>query len=212
MWGEVCSTGICGAWAATPGGGKRKQVLGGAEKEGDWEGGQVVGEGKGAIWTSWRLRRQVVMQVKVLPEGLGYRSAVLRAERRGAAKESVLRARRMSACAHIMRISSSALLASERGQRTPTQGRGCIPGSGRSPREGNGNPLQYSCLENPMDRGARRAIVLGSQRVRHHWGTEHKALNRESRSSCNFILKNSYRDTGISPMPWGCEDYMNSHK
>ena len=32
---------------------------------------------------------------------------------------------------------------------------GSIPGSGRSPGEGNGNPLQYSCLENPMDRGAR---------------------------------------------------------
>ena len=37
--------------------------------------------------------------------------------------------------------------------------RGQIPGSGRSPGEGNGNPLQYSCLENPMDRGAWRAIV-----------------------------------------------------
>ena len=32
---------------------------------------------------------------------------------------------------------------------------GSIPGSGKSPREGNGNPLQYSCLENPMDGGAR---------------------------------------------------------
>ena len=31
---------------------------------------------------------------------------------------------------------------------------GSIPGLGRSPGEGNGNPLQYSCLENPMDRGA----------------------------------------------------------
>ena len=31
---------------------------------------------------------------------------------------------------------------------------GLIPGSGRSPGEGNGNPLQYYCLENPMDRGA----------------------------------------------------------
>ena len=31
---------------------------------------------------------------------------------------------------------------------------GSIPGSGRSPEEGNGNPLQYSCLENPMDGGA----------------------------------------------------------
>ena len=36
-----------------------------------------------------------------------------------------------------------------------------IPGSGRSPREGNGNPLQYSCLGNPMDRGAWRAAVHG---------------------------------------------------
>ena len=31
---------------------------------------------------------------------------------------------------------------------------GSIPGSGRSPGEGNGNPVQYSCLENPMDRGS----------------------------------------------------------
>ena len=36
---------------------------------------------------------------------------------------------------------------------------GSIPGSGRSPGEGNGNPLQYSCLENPMDRGAWQAKV-----------------------------------------------------
>ena len=38
---------------------------------------------------------------------------------------------------------------------------GLIPGSGRSPGEGHGNPLQYSCLENPMDGGARRATVHG---------------------------------------------------
>ena len=36
-----------------------------------------------------------------------------------------------------------------------------IPGSGRSPGEENGNPLQYSCLRNPMDRGAWRATVCG---------------------------------------------------
>ena len=36
-----------------------------------------------------------------------------------------------------------------------------IPGSGRSPGEGHGNPLQYSCLENPMDRGAWQATVHG---------------------------------------------------
>ena len=36
---------------------------------------------------------------------------------------------------------------------------GLIPGLGRSPGEGNGNPLQYSCLENSMDRGAGRVTV-----------------------------------------------------
>ena len=36
-----------------------------------------------------------------------------------------------------------------------------IPGSGRSPGERNGSPLQYSCLENPLDRGAWRATVHG---------------------------------------------------
>ena len=38
---------------------------------------------------------------------------------------------------------------------------GLIPGLGRSPGEGNGNPLQYSCLENPMDRGVWQATVHG---------------------------------------------------
>ena len=38
---------------------------------------------------------------------------------------------------------------------------GLIPGSGRSPGEGNDNPLQCSCLENPMDGGAWRAAVHG---------------------------------------------------
>ena len=41
-----------------------------------------------------------------------------------------------------------------------------IPLSGRSPGEGNGNPLQYSCLEDPMDRGAWRATVLGAVKSR----------------------------------------------
>ena len=39
--------------------------------------------------------------------------------------------------------------------------------SGRSPGVGNGNPLQYSCLENPLDRGAWQAIVHGVARVGH---------------------------------------------
>jgi len=43
---------------------------------------------------------------------------------------------------------------------------GSIPGWGRSLREGNGNPLQYSCLENSMDRGAWRATVHGIAKSR----------------------------------------------
>ena len=44
---------------------------------------------------------------------------------------------------------------------------GSFPGSGRSPGGRNGNPLQYSCLGNPMDRGAWRAIIHGVTRVEH---------------------------------------------
>ena len=49
---------------------------------------------------------------------------------------------------------------------------GSIPGSGRSPGEENGNPLQHSCLENPMDRGVWRAAVYGAARVRRNWKTQ----------------------------------------
>ena len=45
---------------------------------------------------------------------------------------------------------------------------GLIPGLGRSPGEGNGNPFQHSCLENPMDRGAWKAAVPGATRVGHN--------------------------------------------
>ena len=48
---------------------------------------------------------------------------------------------------------------------------GLTPGSGRSPGKGNGNPLQYCSLENPMDRGSWYATVYGSQRVEHDWAT-----------------------------------------
>ena len=43
---------------------------------------------------------------------------------------------------------------------------GLVPGSGRSPEEGNGNPFQYSCLDNPMDRGAWWATVCGAAESR----------------------------------------------
>ena len=46
------------------------------------------------------------------------------------------------------------------------------PGLGRSPREGNGNLLQYSCLGNAMDKGAQWATVHGIARVRHNLATK----------------------------------------
>ena len=49
---------------------------------------------------------------------------------------------------------------------------GSIPGLGRSLGEGNDNPLQHSCLENPMDRGALRATVHGITKVRHDLATK----------------------------------------
>ena len=58
---------------------------------------------------------------------------------------------------------------------------GAIPGLGRSPGEGNGNPLQYSCLENPMDEGA-------------WWATVHRVTKSQTRLSdltFTFILWHS---------------------
>ena len=48
---------------------------------------------------------------------------------------------------------------------------GLIPGSGRCPGEGNDNPFQYSCLENPIDRGTWWPTVHGIERVGHEWVT-----------------------------------------
>ena len=60
---------------------------------------------------------------------------------------------------------------------------GSIPGLGRSPGEGNGNPLQYSCLEYPMDTGAWQATV---HRVRKNW-TQLKQLSTHTRI-VNMVL------------------------
>ena len=59
---------------------------------------------------------------------------------------------------------------------------GSIPGSGRSPKGGHGNPLQYSCLENPMDRGAWQATVYG---VAKSW-TRLKQLSMHARKILNI--------------------------
>ena len=54
------------------------------------------------------------------------------------------------------------------------------PGSGRSLGGWNGNPLQYSCLEKPMDRGTRQATIpLGSQRARHDWTCMHPQVTND---------------------------------
>ena len=54
------------------------------------------------------------------------------------------------------------------------RGMGSIPGSGRSPAGGNGNPLQYTCLENSMDRGAWWATVHGVAKSRTQLSTHHR--------------------------------------
>ena len=54
---------------------------------------------------------------------------------------------------------------------------GLIPESERSPGEGNGNPLQYSCLENPVDREAWHAVVPGVS----------KSQIQQSAHTCNLI-------------------------
>ena len=71
---------------------------------------------------------------------------------------------------------------------------GLIPGSGRSPGEGNDYPFQYSCLENFMDRGAWWAIVHGVCRVRHDLVTE------PQQQSYRYIdhLLNGWLNAGIT--------------
>ena len=67
---------------------------------------------------------------------------------------------------------------------------GSIPGSGRSPGEGNGNPFQYSCLENPMDRGAWQATVHGVTRVGHDLVTkQHKHHSFTQRETQRWLQK-----------------------
>ena len=53
---------------------------------------------------------------------------------------------------------------------------GSSPGSGRSPGWGHGNPLQYSCLENPTDRGDWHATVIGSPELDTAEATEHTGI------------------------------------
>ena len=69
-----------------------------------------------------------------------------------------------------------------------------IPGSGRSPREGNGNPLQYSYWENSMDRGAWQAMVHGVAKSQ----TQLKRLSMHALYNIKEYLKESPGGLGIS--------------
>ena len=83
---------------------------------------------------------------------------------------------------------------------------GSIPGSGRSPGEGNDNPLQYSCLENPMDRGAGQATVHGVTRDRHDLATKSPpapaaAAAAKSLQSCPTLCDPTDSSPPGSPVP-----------
>ena len=67
---------------------------------------------------------------------------------------------------------------------------GSIPESRRSHRERNGNPLQYSCLQNPMDRGAWQAIVYGVAKSQTQL-TKHTSTSNPGKLISRFICKNT---------------------
>jgi len=100
---------------------------------------------------------------------------------------------------------------------------GLIPGLRRSPGEGHDNPLHYSCLENPMDRGAWWATVHRAHRVRHDWMTEHSTMQPVSQKIaltiqmyfvefvelfCKLLL---FSDIGISRLVSRCT-YLRFHE
>ena len=95
---------------------------------------------------------------------------------------------------------------------------GWIPGLGRSPGEENGNPLQYSCLENPMDRKAWGATVHMVARVGHDLATKpsptcimhtrpisdllRQKENKKEITSCSFSCSKRTMSPGSTPGAW----------
>ena len=80
-------------------------------------------------------------------------------------------------------------------------GVGLIPGSGRFSGEGNGNPLQYSCLRNPIDRESGGLQSMGSQRVVHNVATKQgfPGGSDGKASACNAGDPGSIPGSGRSP-------------
>ena len=66
---------------------------------------------------------------------------------------------------------------------------GSVPGLRRSPGGGNGNPLEYPCLGNPMDRGVWRAAVPGVSRVRHGLATKPPPLKIKGLSHHSWLYR-----------------------
>ena len=62
-------------------------------------------------------------------------------------------------CANYMKYTGGPVVKNPPANAGDTRDMGSIPGSGRSPEEGNGNPPQHSCLKNPMNRGTWQDIV-----------------------------------------------------
>ena len=77
---------------------------------------------------------------------------------------------------------------------------GLIPGLRRCPRVGNGNPLQYSCLENSMDRGAWRATVHGSRKIGHDWVRAHTHTHTHTHAHINTIITLLNKDIYVEYM------------
>ena len=82
---------------------------------------------------------------------------------------------------------------------------GLNPGLGRFPGEGKGNPLQYSCLENPMDWEA-WLQSMGLQRVRHNWVTSHFPLpnNQKNLEKEKNVTTNSVIMYKLTKFNWMC--------
>ena len=98
---------------------------------------------------------------------------------------------------------------------------GLIPGSGRTPRGGHGHPLQYSCLDDPMDRGAWRAMVhkVRKSRTQLKWLSTHALLKNTEALSFNSAIawqsiglhkvRNSWSDLAQVPYLSGIIQYFS---
>ena len=82
---------------------------------------------------------------------------------------------------------------------------GSIPGLERPPVEGNDNPLQYSWLENPMDRRAWQSTVYGVARVEHNWAIKHtkprNASDKDPAYQCRRCKRGGFH-TWAEKIPW----------